>query len=459
MAPALPGRVVLVEKLPTGEPREAVEDPAASQLGSLESLLALPARPALVRQLREERQHNRSVDAIVSLELDRSTRAAPLPSRSDVDELLAQVAARLRRAARPGDAVVRNGDGFMVLCRALPDPDAARVLAERLRASASGTFSSSDGGVSVSASAGISLMRSDRDPEATMEEAEIALHLAKQHGNGRVGVFEERFSDPFVRSLSLEGALRAAVEAGQLELFYQPVVSLEDLALHAAEALLRWPQPEGNLISAGDIVTLAESSGLIVTIGSWVLGSACGQARTWIDEGAFEAAAISVNLSPLQLSEPRLVESVRSALASSALDPSRLILEITESAVVADPEPAIDVLERLKDLGIRLAIDDFGTGYSSLSHLKRFPVDIVKIDRSFVAGLGSDPDDSVIVGAIVHLANALGLETIAEGVETEQQAEELRRLGCRLAQGYLFGPPKPASSFARSERYRRPAAQ
>ena len=227
------------------------------------------------------------------------------------------------------------------------------------------------------------------------------------------------------------------------------------------ESLVRWAHPERGLVLPAEFIPIAEDTRMIVELGDWVLNHACLQARRWADEMALAGKpgpGVSVNLSAVQIGEPDLVDRVRAALGASGLSPEELTLEITESLVMADAESAVEVLRRLKALGARLSIDDFGTGYSSLSYLKRFPVDELKIDGSFVAGLGSDPDDDVIVAAIIRLAGALGIQTVGEGVETAQQAEELRRLGCGRAQGYYFGAAEPADVMTarlRSSRRRR----
>ena len=232
---------------------------------------------------------------------------------------------------------------------------------------------------------------------------------------------------------------------GEIEVYYQPELDLDTGVMVGAEALARWHHPVAGLLEAGAFIELAEDSGLILELGEWVLTEACRQAGIWQRERPDFPLTIRVNLSARQIAQPDLVDQVVSALSGAGIDASALCLEITETALMSDPAAGLKVLQDLRSLGVELAIDDFGTGYSSLSYLKRFPVDVLKIDRSFVDGLGDDPDDTAIVTAIISLGRALGLRLVAEGVETRRQLDELRRLGCDRAQGYMFARPRPAA--------------
>jgi EAL domain-containing protein (putative c-di-GMP-specific phosphodiesterase class I) len=243
----------------------------------------------------------------------------------------------------------------------------------------------------------------------------------------------------------MEIALRRAPERGELRAFYQPIVRLSDGAMVAAEALVRWNHPERGLLEAATFVPLAEETGIIVPIGAWMLEEACRQAALWPANG--KAPAVSVNLSARQLGRPDLVDAVHAALSKSELDADRLWLEITESTLMEDADAAVDALERLRALGVHLSVDDFGTGYSSLAYLRRFPVDFLKVDRSFVAGLGRDDEDSAIVEAVVSMAHSLRLSVVAEGVETSEQLARLRDLGCELAQGFYFAAAVPSAAL------------
>ncbi|MBV8559245.1 MAG: EAL domain-containing protein, partial [Acidimicrobiia bacterium] len=300
--------------------------------------------------------------------------------------------------------------------------------------------------VFVSVSVGIAVTHDpDQRPHALLRDADAAMYLAKDRGRARFEVFDEAMRDQSTERLLLENALRRAPQRGELRALYQPIVRLADGAMVACEALVRWVHPERGLLEAAQFVPLAEETGIIVPIGGWVLEEACRQAASWPGDGT--APAVSVNLSARQLSRADLVDGVAQALTASGLDPDRLWLEITESVLMEDADTAVDALGRLRALGVHLCVDDFGTGYSSLAYLRRFPVDALKVDRSFVAGLGKDPEDSAIVEAVVSMAHSLRLSVVAEGVETDDQLARLRDLGCELAQGFYFAAPVPATAL------------
>jgi EAL domain-containing protein (putative c-di-GMP-specific phosphodiesterase class I) len=298
-----------------------------------------------------------------------------------------------------------------------------------------------DRDVAVRASAGIALYGS---PEQTAEEllrnADISMYSAKAQGKDRLVVYESEVHDAAIGRLQLRTDLQLALDRDEFALVYQPLVELDTSEVVGVEALLRWRHPRRGLIGPAEFVPIAEEAGLIASIGRWVLDQACLQAQVW--QGAREAGFdLSVNLSGRQIEDPEVVDDVRGALERSGLDPQRLTLEITESVLLHDVEATITTLGRLRELGVRLAIDDFGTGYSSLSYLRRLPVDILKIDRSFVAGVDAGPDEAALVRSIVSLGKSLRLETIAEGIEEPGQLAELRSLGTRWGQGYLFARP------------------
>jgi diguanylate cyclase (GGDEF)-like protein/PAS domain S-box-containing protein len=362
------------------------------------------------------------------------------------DRLLVSLARRLRDVLRPGDTLARfGGDEFAVLCEDVPEGNVSGI-ADRMMDALEEPFVAGAREVFVSMSVGIALARSpDQRPEALLRDADAAMYLAKDRGRARYEVFDEAMRDESTERLLLENALRRAPERGELRALYQPIVRLADGAMIAAEALVRWVHPERGLLEASQFVPLAEETGIIVPIGAWVLEEACREAATWPGNG--DAAAVSVNLSARQLSRPDLVDAVAAALEHSGLDADRLWLEITESVLMEDADTAVAALERLRGLGVHLCVDDFGTGYSSLAYLRRFPVDALKVDRSFVAGLGEDPEDSAIVEAVVSMAHSLRLSVVAEGVETDDQLNRLRDLGCELAQGFYFAAPVPASAL------------
>ncbi|HEY3810433.1 MAG TPA: bifunctional diguanylate cyclase/phosphodiesterase [Acidimicrobiales bacterium] len=417
-------------------------------------LTGLPNRAHLVDRLDHairRRRPERMLLAVASVDIDRLVIVNDSYGYAVGDRLLADVGARLRAASGPDDLVARyDGDKFVVLCTRLRNQAAVRERAEALRQAASGSFRIDGREIIISASAGVAIASGDSTSDDMLGDADLALDHAKQLRSGRVELYRRPFREHRLRRHGLESDLRRALRDEEFAVHYQPVVRLEDGVMMTTEALVRWAHPERGLIPPVEFIPLAEESSLILDLGEWVLNQACRQARRWADlaaEAGTPALGVAVNLSARQVSEPGLLQRVRAALKASALHPNQLTLEITESAVMADAENAVAVLEGLKNLGVDLSIDDFGTGYSSLSYLKRFPVDTLKIDRSFVAGLGDDPDDAIIVGAIIRLSDVLGIETLAEGVETPDQVAELLRLGCVRGQGYFFARPQPAEEI------------
>jgi diguanylate cyclase (GGDEF)-like protein len=398
----------------------------------------------------DARANGRSV-VLVYLGVDNFTIVNESLGHTLGDALLADLAIRLSQAVRAGDMPARDaGDRFVVLCHGFSSEAAAGAEAGRLRRALSGQFRLGDHTVGVTVSAGFALSQPESTADELLRDADLAMYRAKEQGRSQMAVVEATLQERRVRRLDIETELRRALGDGELIVYYQPVVELERRDLIGTEGLVRWVHPTRGFILPGEFIPVAEDSKLIIPIGEWVLNTACRDARSWAAQAVRSGVAspgVAVNLSARQINEPELVRRVSAALDSSGLAPDLLTLEITESVVMTDAAGAGTVLRRLKDLGVRLSIDDFGTGYSSLSYLKRFPVDTLKIDRSFVDGLGVDPDDSVIVGAIVRLADALGLQTIAEGVETTVQAEELLRLGCPCGQGFLFARPGPSDAI------------
>ena len=299
--------------------------------------------------------------------------------------------------------------------------------------------------VFVSASVGIAFDTPGTQSDQLLRNADLAMYTAKRRGKARYEIFQPEMHTAAMDRLEIEADLRRALDRGELTLRYQPIVALGMGRISGLEALIRWEHPERGVLAPDLFVPLAEETGLIGELGRQVLASACAQARRWqLEHPTDPPLRVSVNLSPRQLQDDALAEQVPGALGASGLPPSALVLEITESAMMHDTESAVRKLHALKDLGVRLAVDDFGTGYSSLSYLQRFPIDILKIDRSFVSGIESDDEKLSLVRAIVSLAQTLRLQTVAEGVETARQAEVVTRLGCDLAQGYHLAPPMDA---------------
>ncbi len=374
------------------------------------------------------------------------------------DELLQTVSARLRLAIRDMDTAARlGGDEFAVLLEDLADrSDAARV-AQRMLSQLRHPIMVAGAPVQISASIGIVIADGDPlretafDPVSTdvlLRNADIAMYTAKSGGKGRYEIFEPAMHAAVIDRLELEGDLRQALQQRQFALHFQPIVTLGDGEIVGVEALLRWHHPERGMISPGTFIPVAEETGLIVPIGSWVLREAVKQVAVWTRAYASSAPlTLSVNVSARQLTHGDLASDVRAALAASGLDPAQLILEITESGLMQDIETTTAVLQAVKALGVQIAIDDFGTGYSSLSYLQHFPLDILKIDRTFVDGLVRGTQSPALVGAIVELGRSLHLDTVAEGIETDEQLTRFRELRCRFGQGFLFARPAPAAEL------------
>ena len=444
------GLEVIAQLLATAmEARLAHEE--IEHLSLHDPLTGLPGLVVLVDRLDEairRRRPERMLIAVVCIEIDQMVQINSTFGHLGGDRVIVELGARLRRAVRSVDTLARYGGArFMVLCEGLSSEAQLLTEAQRLLEALRGAVRIGDHDLIVSASVGATTARPGASTDELLREADWAVQHAKEQGGARF-VSYDAFSDRSpARRLELETELRRALSARQFRVHYQPVVRLDDDAVIGAEALIRWQHAERGLLSPAEFMTIAEDSGLILPIGEWVLNTACHQACRWAQGASAisqQPPTVAVNLSGRQISEPYLVDRIRAALDNANLPAERLTLEITETVVMADAGKAAQVLGLLKDLGVSLAIDDFGTGYSSLSYLKHFPVDILKIDRSFVAGLGTDPDDGIIVGAVIRLADRLGIQTVAEGVETDLQATELVRLGCTHAQGYYFARPEPS---------------
>jgi EAL domain-containing protein (putative c-di-GMP-specific phosphodiesterase class I) len=272
------------------------------------------------------------------------------------------------------------------------------------------------------------------------------MYQAKAAGRGTFRFFDPSMNERAVRRMELEASLRRALENEEFELYYQPKVNINDGRLCGAEALIRWRQPDGSLVSPAEFIPLAEETGLIVPIGYWVAEEACHQLQAWQDAG-LALSRIAINISPFHFQDEELPVRLEAIIARTSLSGDSLEVEITETAVMGDPQKATNMLERIRALGIDVSVDDFGTGYSSLAYLKRFPINAIKIDRAFVAELGTNPEDAAIVKTIVALAKTLNLEVIAEGVETKEQWEFLAEAGCEIAQGFFFSRPLSAHNF------------
>ncbi|MGH9035328.1 MAG: putative bifunctional diguanylate cyclase/phosphodiesterase [Acidimicrobiia bacterium] len=366
------------------------------------------------------------------------------------DKLLMAVAQRLGGCLRPADTIARlGGDEFAVLLEDTAT-EAATAIAERLGRGLATPFDVGAREILARASIGLATgAPGQRAADELLRDADLAMYMAKREGKGGHAVFEAAMHTAALERLELEADLRRALAAGEIVVYYQPIVRLADASLVGMEALVRWNRPGHGLVPPAGFIPAAEETGLILEIGRWVLEEACRQVGAWqADHPTSPPLQLSVNLSARQLQDSGLVGEVEEALRQSGLEPNRLVLEITESMLMKEPETAAERLRTLKGLGIRLAIDDFGTGYSSLNYLRRFPVDVLKIDKAFVGAIAGGPEDAALAHAIVRLAITLGLGTVAEGIETEEQLADLRRLGCELGQGYLFACPLPADAMA-----------
>ncbi|MGH9030253.1 MAG: putative bifunctional diguanylate cyclase/phosphodiesterase, partial [Acidimicrobiales bacterium] len=384
--------------------------------------------------------------AVLFVDLDQFKEVNNVAGHRAGDAVLAEVARRLEAIVRPSDTVARLGsDEFVVLCEDIGSPQVeTTAVAKRMLTAMSAPFAVADREVFNSASVGIAVGRPGDDPEDLIARADAAMYLAKQRGRGRYELYELAIEEGRTRRAELANALHRALDRDELVIVYQPVKKIESRAVVTMEALLRWHHPVLGQVSPAEFIPIAEETGLIVEIGRWVLETACSDCRAWQEAG--HEIGVSINLSGRQLTEPSLVGDVGRVLGHTGLPPASVTFELTESILVTTDGCSRAVLEQLKALGVRLAIDDFGTGYSSLSYLAELPVDDLKIDRSFVARLGNDDQSLPMVGAVVELAHTLGLSVVAEGVETKAELEELIRVGCDEAQGYLLGRPHPLSA-------------
>ncbi len=376
------------------------------------------------------------------------------------DQLLLGVANRLEKCLRSTDTVARlgetftvarlGGDEFTVLLDEIKDPSDAKRAADRMMKSLAAPFILGGKEVFTSVSIGIALSNSAYEqPEEILRDADTAMYRAKSLGKARYEVFDADMRASVMARLQLETDLRRALERGEFRNFYQPIVTLVSGEIAGLEALLRWQHPTRGLLGPIEFIPVAEETGLIRELGWWNLREACRQISEWrASSVAHRHLTVSVNLSAKQFLQPKLVEDIRKLLLELALPPEALKLEITESTVMGDPSGAVEMLQQIKSLGIRLAIDDFGTGYSSLSYLHRFPLDTLKIDRSFISGMGDDGEGMEIARTILPMANNLRLDVVAEGVETVQQVTLLKKLQCKYGQGYYFSKPLSAEGTA-----------
>jgi diguanylate cyclase (GGDEF)-like protein len=418
-------------------------------------LTSLPNRALALDRLQgalaRRRRDGRAV-AVLLADLDQFKLVNDSLGHAAGDDLLVALAPRLHDAVRPSDTVARlGGDEFLVVCEQLDGAHEAIRVAERVAHAINQPIVLATGEHFITASIGIAVAESaDALPEDLLRDADAAMYRAKERGRGRYELFDEVLRRRVLLRLRTENELRRGLEHGELRVVYQPVVELAGGTVTAVEALVRWQHPQRGLLDPVDFIPVAEDSGLIGALGDWVLAAACRDGAVW--QQRFPRAdplLVCVNASARQLANAAFPARVADAMDRHGLAPGSLALEITESVLMEEAHAPVTVLASLREYGLRLMLDDFGTGYSSLAYLKRFPLDVLKIDRSFVAGLGRDEEDSAIVAAIVQMARTLGLTVVAEGVERPEQLERLRELDCDRVQGRLIAEPMPAADVER----------
>ena len=416
-----------------------------------DSLTGLPNRVLLEDRLTQAIVHGERegrIFALLAVNLDRFKLVNDSLGHRAGDELLQEVARRLSGIARDVDTVVRSGgDEFMLIINPIAAREDATLVATRVIEALKATLRITGVETHTTPSIGIAFFPADATTvEALIAHADAAMHCAKQRGRNNAQCFEVGMDSHTRDTARLQSDLHDAIALHQFELYYQPKVEVASGTVRSAEALIRWRHPERGLVSPADFIPFAEDYGLIGVIGEWVVREACRQAKAW-QHGGLPAVRVAVNLSASQFRHGRLLEVVKEALKEAELDPQNLEVELTESAVMSDPVGSVAILEQLSTMGVLVSVDDFGTGYSSIGYLRRFPIDKLKIDRSFINEIASRPDDACIVRAIVSLAHCLKLKVVAEGVETSEQLSILKSLGCDQYQGYYFSPAITADAF------------
>ncbi|MHB8841672.1 MAG: sensor domain-containing protein [Candidatus Aquicultor sp.] len=418
-----------------------------------DTLTGLPNRTTFTSRLNlalSNAYHTKGMIAVMFLDLDNFKAMNDTLGHTVGDQLLQDVGARLEDCLRESDLVARlGGDEFTVLLTGISSAKDVSGIARNVINALKPPFSFDGRELYVTTSIGASLYPYDgKDSQTLLRNADMALYRAKEQGRNSFQLYTASMNTRITERLNLENRIRKALDDGEFEIYYQPQVDLLSGEIFCMEALLRWHHPGFGTVYPAEFIPVLEEIGLISEIGEWVLRTACKQNKTWQDEGLLPVR-IAVNMSPRYFERPNIVERIGRILEETRLNPKYLDIEITENAVIKDTEVIATIFYELREKGIRISIDDFATGYSSLSYLKKFPVDSVKIDQSFVSDLMDNPDDIAIAKAIVSLARNFGLETVAEGVETAEQLEFLRQLGCDGAQGFVFSKPTTAEEAAK----------
>ena len=445
------GRIVSIEGIARDVSERKAAEERLERQALHDELTTLPNRRLLRDRLSQtlaRAERDRCLVAVVFLDLDRFKLINDSWGHAEGDKVLVSIAGRLRSIVRGSDTVARfGGDEFVVVREGVRSSDDVSGYLTRLTTEIQRPIQLGDNEVVVNASLGVALGGAGDTPETLLRDADAAMYKAKSRGRSRTEIATKAVHTEAESRLSTELALRRSLSRDEFDVLYQPVVAVDGGRLLGVEALLRWRRPDLGLVGPDAFIGIAEDTGLIRPLGAWVLHQACRQLHHWRGVGV-SGGVVSVNLSGRQLSSSDLVGNVLGAIANADIDPTDLSFEITESVLMEDVERSAMVLRSLKDIGVGLAIDDFGTGYSSLAYLRRFPVDALKIDQSFISRLGADATDHAIVSAVTALGHALGLVVTAEGVETAEQLRILADLGCDAAQGFLFARPIPPSELA-----------
>jgi diguanylate cyclase (GGDEF)-like protein/PAS domain S-box-containing protein len=423
------------------------------ELKNFDPLTGLPNRMLIEDRLQmalATAERDRSRVAVMFVDLDHFKTVNDSLGHPAGDRLLVGVAKRIRAVLRDSDSVGRlGGDEFLLVLPQVDGPEDAALIANKLLAALEGAFDIMDHSLTVNASIGIAFYPEDgATPHLLVQNADAAMYHAKEQGRSCYRFFTRALNARAARSLAMEHGMRRGLHDGEFELWYQPVYALADGSVAGMEALVRWRRSTGELLMPGDFIGVAEERGLISHLGRWVLEAACAFAATRSRAG-LPAIPIAVNLSPIQLRQQGLAAMIDGTLRATGVDPSLIELELTEGSIMHDIGAAIDVLQQIRALGVRIAVDDFGTGHSSLAWLRQLPIDKLKIDRAFVANVPANAVDTVIFRTIVAMASAMGIRTVAEGVETREQLDCVRALGCDLVQGYLLAKPTPEGDIAR----------